>query len=414
VRFLFLLLFLPAFAHAQALSIGQFSIGQSSVKVNLSDFTINKNLADISAQFVNGSIQWIRTEDNLLTPRALLNISLPKKFHPAYFKSAGQNIFPTTSELTLSTQIYVNLFQPQVIQIYQNDQLLDSIQIRAKSVAHSKTKQWIDHSCAPYLVTVIGADNEYSSTGCKMNRIGRFGSETPRLEVTFSSPNLETPFGDKPPFTFNLNNNQPVETVLINKSTQSSATIKVSAKLPQKLHRLKLAGGIGPYVFTSQYGLEKIKDRTAPSYMLYGKFELTETSSFKAFDALLYDNRTLFNNSGLYYSYDLAQVYDGQIIFGALLGFQGLHFRHDNGRPTEFDIIYPQGFELTYNHAFGWQNFYLSYGMFVSTTEELYRNIWLRGGGKVFYELNYITWGSDVAQIEMWGLSIGFPLFQAF
>jgi hypothetical protein len=52
--------------------------------------------------------------------------------------------------------------------------------------------------------------------------------------------------------------------------------------------------------------------------------------------------------------------------------------------------------------------------MFVSTTEELYRNIWLRGGGKVFYELNYITWGSDVAQIEMWGLSIGFPLFQAF
>lgn len=399
---------------AQAFSIGQFSIGQAAVDLDVHDFNIEKSHSEIEAHFLDDTIQWLRPENNLLTPRALLSLSVPKKYQPVYFKINQQVIFPSGKDDKLSTQLYVNLFNPQNITIYQGDKILDTIKITAKSVARSKLKQWIDYTCLPYEVIITGFEQQYSSTGCKLHRIGSFGSETPRLEIAFSSPNFTTPSGDQPPFLFNLQDNSPVETVLINKVTQEKVNLTVSAKLPQRLHRLKLAGGFGPYSYTKGYQSEKKGPDIAPSYMLYGKFELSETSSFKAFDALVYDDKSLFNNSGLYFSYDLAQVYDGQIILGALLGFQGLHFRFDNGYPTEFEVIYPQGFELTYYHPFGLQNRYLSYGTFLSTTKEVYRNAWLRFGSSVFYELNYITWGSEKSEIEMWGLSIGFPIFKAF
>lgn len=415
IKFLLLLISLySACVFAQAFSIGQFSIGQASVDLDVHDFNIEKSHADIEAHFVEDSIQWLRPEDNLLTPRVLLSISVPKKYQPVYFKVNQQVVFPSGNEHQLSTQLYVNLFNPQNIVIYQGDKVLDTVSITAKSVARSKLKQWIDYTCLPYEITITGLDQQYSSAGCKLHRIGSFGSETPRLEVAFSSPNLITPSGDQSPFLFNLQDNSAVETILINKSTNEKINLNVRAKLPERLHRLKVAGGLGPYSVTNNYNLDTKGPNVQPSYMLYGKLELTETSSFKAFDALVYDNKSLFNNSGLYFSYDLAQVLDGQVILGALLGFQGLHYRYDNGYPTEVEVIYPQGFELTYNHPFGLTNRYLSYGMFLSTTQDLYRNIWLRFGSSVFYELNYITWGSDIAEIEMWGLSVGFPLFKAF
>jgi hypothetical protein len=406
-------IFLVAKSWGQAFSMGSFSIGQSSVQVDFEDFEIRKKHSDLKAEFLKQSIQWIRTDNNLLTPRVLLQLTLPKKYNPIYIKIKDLVIFPVSSKKSLTTQFYVNLFHPQKIQVYQNDSLLDTIEINAKSVASSSLKQWVDYSCSPYNLKVVGVEAEYSATGCLMNRVGKFGSETPRLEVAFSSPNLLTPSGDQPPFLFSLVDNTGVETVLVNKNTKKKQAVVISASLPEKLYRLKTALGVGPYFFTNGTDGVKRGPSTAPSFMLYGKFDLTETSSIKAFDALIY-NKAFFNNSGLYFSYDLARVYDGQVIFGALLGFQGLHYRYDEGYPTEFDFIYPQGFELTYNHPFGMKNSYLSLGMFASTTSDPYKNIWIRYGSKVFYEINYINWGKGTSEIEMWGLSIGFPFMKAF
>lgn len=393
--------------------MGSFSIGKSSVELDFNGFEIKKKLSEIKTEFQKESLQWIRTDNNLLTPRVLLSLSIPKKFNPVYVKVEDLVIFPVTSYESLTTQVYVNLFHPQKILIYQNDVLIDTIEINAKSIAASSLKQWIDHSCSPYNLKVLGVNTEYSSTGCLMNRVGVFGSETPRLEVAFSSPNLMTPSGDMPPFLFNLVDNTGVETVLVNKNTKKKQKVVISATLPNRLYRLKLAGGIGPYFFTNGLGKEKRGPETALSYMLYGKFELSDSSSIKGFDALIY-NKAVFNNSGLYFSYDLARAYDGQIIFGALLGFQGLHYRYDEGYETQFDFIYPQGFEFAYNNAFGVKNTYLNIGMFASTTSQLYKNIWIRYGSKIFYEINYIAWGKDQSEIEMWGLSVGFPLYKGF
>jgi len=124
-------------------------------------------------------------------------------------------------------------------------------------------------------------------------------------------------------------------------------------------------------------------------------------------------SRSYFNNSGLYFSYDLASAFDERVLINALLGFQGLHYRFKSGDKTVFRLIYPQGFEVIYKHAFK-ENYNLTYGMFLSTGNETYTNAWIRYGKKSFLEFNYINWGHQENEIKMWGLSVGIPFFNLF
>ena len=404
--------FLSQISYSQTVSIGQFSFGKTSIKLDLSDFEVIKKHADITVHFIEDSLQWIRPDTNLLTPRILLQIKVPVKYKPIYLKYQNHTIFPSEENDYFVTEIYVNLYHPEPIEIYQDTILIDKMSISAKTISNSD-KQWIDGSCQTHKVKITGLENEYSSVGCKLHRVGQLGHERPRLEVSLSSPNFATPTGEEPPYLFNLNNNSPVNTVLIHKKSNTKNSVSISADLPDRLYRLKTALGFGPYSLTSRKGDNKLGPTIESSLMLYGKYDLNENSSFKAFDAIIpYD--TFFNNSGLYYSYDIAKLFDGELIFGALIGFQGLHYRHDRHSDMEFGVIFPQGLEITYNNAFGLKNKYLSYGMFLSTTRETYRNIWLRFGDRIFYELNYITWGKEQSAIEMAGISIGVPFFKAY
>lgn len=147
--------------------------------------------------------------------------------------------------------------------------------------------------------------------------------------------------------------------------------------------------------------------------MLYGRFDINKSSSIKFFDALVYP-KTLFNNSGIYFSYDLAEAFDGRVIINTLLGFQGLHYKHDSHSTLNFDMIFPQGFEVTYKHAFSLENYHLVYGMFILNGEKDYSNLWLRFGEKVFYEINYMSWKYEDINYKTWGLSVGIPLAQWF
>ena len=89
-------------------------------------------------------------------------------------------------------------------------------------------------------------------------------------------------------------------------------------------------------------------------------------------------------------------------------------YRYSKGGETTSSLIYPQGFEVILKHAFGIENKHLTYGMFLSTSSsEPYTNSWIRYGGKVFYELNYINWKKGDKKMTMSGVSIGFPFFEA-
>lgn len=413
--FILIILFISSqLVHAQAFSIAKFSIGETRIPLNLNDFAIHTKSKNIKTNFINDSLQWIRNENNLLVPRILLEIQVDNSQADIYLSVDKKNIFPAKLGSTYSTKVYVDLFNPAEISVFSGTTLLDSITIEAKNNSRAKSKQLIDYSCSPYSLKIEGIDNEYISVGCKMNRLGKWYAETPRLEITMSSTNLKTATGSKPPYFFYLEDNSPIEIQLIDQDKKINI-VRIEAQIPPRLHRLNTALGFGPYLYKAGINNEVTKSLFAPSLMIYGKFALTETASIKAFDALLY-SKSLFNNSGLYFSYDLAEVFDNRIFINALLGFQGIHYSYKRKTSgTEFKTLYPQGFEVLFKHAFGLENYNLFYGMFLSTNQERYTNAWVRFGKSTFLELNYIDWASSSSsKIQMWGVSLGFPFISGF
>jgi hypothetical protein len=398
-------------SNAQIISFAKFTIGESRIKADLNDFEIHKTHPDIKVVWIDKTVQWIRNENNLLSPRAILRVIINKKLGLPHLELNNSIIIPVQKKNFTVADVYIDLFNPEIVSIFSGKDLLDKITIEAKSTSLAHSKQLIDYSCSPYNLKIEGIDNEYISIGCKMQRVGKYGSETPRLEITLNSTNLRTLNGSKPPYSIFLEDNSPVE-LQLKGIDQKPQILHLEATLPKRLNRLKTAIGAGPYVFQSDYQSEKQITKLAPSIMIYGKLDINETSSFKAFDALLY-NKSFFNNSGLYFSYDLAEAFDGRVLFQALLGFQGLHYKYSSSSPTVFRLIYPQGFEVVYKHIFV-ENYNLMYGMFLSTSSESYTNAWLRYGKSSFLELNYIDWGQEKSHIKMIGLSIGIPFMSGF
>lgn len=404
--------------NAQTLSIGDYNIGSDPIALDLNDFHFQFKDPRIKSVFIQNSLYWNRSEKNLVTPMIMIQITINQTLKPIQIKFADQIIIPMQKEGESISQIYINLFNLPPIEIFEDSKKIDEISIYSVSLSNlRKQKVWIDHTCLPYQLHFSGIETEYVSIGCKLDRVGSFGQEKPRLDVSFISTNVlagdEKSLFDHSALTFYFNESSEIQTELFHKIEKKKIPLRLSAVLPEKISRIKLAVGIGPYSYTASQKNTSIGPINSLSYMLYGKFSLSETTSFKAFDALISDN-TLFNNSGLYYSFDIARVLDGRITINTLLGFQGLHFKYDENSLTEFEVIYPQGIEITYQHPFGQINSYLNYGMFLSTSQEPYKNIWLRYGQKIFYEINYITWGKELSKIEMWGLSLGFPIGQFF
>ncbi len=406
---LFTCLLISTLAYSQAISIGQFNLGGNPVEFDLNDFTTHNKNKNIKAQLNFESLRWERSEDNLLLPFILLDIEIQNTTQQITLKKENKIYYPQKTNNSWKTSLEINLMSPTVIQVFEGPELMDEVKVFAQTNTDSQMRKWIDYSCKPYQIQLKGLDYDYASIGCRMHSIGKFGSEKPRLEVLLSSTQSVAANSQTPPFTFFFEKSGEQPFQVINSKTKKTESATISAQVPDELDRLKLAAGLGPYIFNTKDGTSSLGPQTSASFMLYAKFAFNDSSSLKAFDALILDH-TFFNNSGLYYSYDLAHLLDGKIIFGTLLGFQGLHYQYNADRPTTFEMIFPQGFELTYLEPFNQKNKYLNYGMFVSTTSEVYKNIWLRYGSSVFYELNYIEWAKDQKSIEMWGLSIGFPI----
>ncbi len=397
---------------AAPVNLSKTTIGESRVNVDLKNFTISTHHSDIRARFIPETLQFERNADNLLTPKVLVGIAINIAKDISIIHN--KEIYIPTNKLTgVYSEIWVDLFNPHEINIYKEKQVIDIIKIESLTNESVTKTQLIDYSCSPYQLKLTGMENEYVSVGCQLVKIGKMGHETPRLEVSFSTTNYRLKNASLPPYKIILENNEPANFTLIN-SKNENREVKISASLPKRLHRLKTAIGFGPYIYDSHFENYSIKKDYAPSLMLYGKFDISETSSFKFFDAALI-GKSFFNNAGLYFSYDLAEAFDGRVLFSTLLGFQGLNFKAQKENTTKSRFIYPQGFEVMFKHPFNRENEYITYGMFLSTdSSEDYTNAWLRWGKKYFYELNYIRWKHLETDISMWGISIGIPLFQAF
>lgn len=397
---------------AAPVNLSKTTIGESRVDVDLKNFTIATHHTDIRARFITGSLRFERNIDNLLTPKVLVGIAINIAKDISIIHN--KEVFIPTKKLTgVYSEIWVDLFNPQEIFVYQEKDIIDTIRIESINNESVARTQLIDYSCSPYQLKLTGMENQYVSVGCQLVKIGKLGKETPRLEVSFSTTNFRMKNGTPPPYKIILENNESAQFTLTNAKNEKRE-VTITASLPKRLHRLKTAIGFGPYVYDSHAENFSLEKKYAPSLMLYGKFDISEASSFKFFDAALI-GKSFFNNAGLYFSYDLAEAFDGRVIFSTLLGFQGLNFKAQKTDAMKSRFIYPQGFEVLYKHPFNRENEYITYGMFLSTdNSEDYTNAWFRWGKKYFYELNYIRWKHLDSDISMWGLSVGIPLFSSF
>ena len=401
---------------AFSVSFGPVRIGDSRVKADLADFKVEREYKNriVKADFIPGSVQWVRDSSNLLTPRARIGILIYKSTPDVHVEYHGRIIAPQKQGNHFYVEIYVNLFDPGVLKVVDNNTVIEKLHTYSDIQNKHKNTKLIDYSCVRYALKLSGLDDEYVSVGCRMERIGVWRHEKPYLSVTFSATNLHTINGKTPPFTAFLKNSEPVIMTVTDKEGRTKK-IAIQARLPKRMTRVKTAYGFGPATLTAETPTEKRGAKIAPVLYFYGKLDLSRHTSIRVFDSLAY-NKSIFNNSGFYFAYRLADAMDGRLEIVPLLGAQGLYFDYGEGNTkAQNGMIFPQGAEINYLNAFGIENYLISFGIFISTQSEVdYPNSWVRWGKGPFWEFNYITWGQNGYVSKMAGLSIGLPLMNFF
>lgn len=416
-----------ALAATDDVSFGRVEVGESRIKLTPKDFQLKVELKKnikLKTKLVEKSIQWIRVQEVLLTPRARIDISIEgeaKDYHIRYHdQSISMQQLIKKSRKIAFTEFYISLFDHSPIEIFHGEKLAGTILLNAKKRSSNKKAHLIDYSCSRNNVMIKGLDRELISLGCRTHRIGKFGSERPMMEVLWSSANYRLLDESLPPYIAVFLDNYPTRLKVKNKNGEIKE-IEISARVPKRLHRLNTAYGLGPYAFNTSFTKDPSKkddkltftEDLAPAFMLYFNLKLNPMNSIRGFDAAVW-KRSVFNNAGIYFASDVANILDNKLTITTLLGMQHLHFQFDKGFTPISEPIFPQGLEFLYKHAFGVQNYIISGGAFVSPSETIdYQNIWIRWGKNYFWELNYIYWGKDQFDAEMYGVSIGLP-FKGF
>ena len=409
----------PLFA-AQDISFGPVEIAEKRINLSSNDFNIKFKLeTQIAAKAVlkNDSIEWIRTQEILPVPRARLALYIKGEAQDYHLRYDQQSLLTQQKGKYAHAQFYVSLFSEENVQIYKNGKHIGHVEIEAKK--KSGTAHYIDYSCSRNNITVKGMDEELMSLGCRTQRLGSFGNETPMLEILWSSANYRLLDKSKAPYLAVFLDKRPVKIKVANRDGEVRE-IEISASVPKRLHRLNTAIGFGPYAFETTFKEDSSSEQeskdspVAPAFMIYANLKLTQDSSIRGFNAAVWDE-SIFNNAGIYFANDIALIFDRKLSITTLLGMQSLYFQFDSKQEIINEPIFPQGLEFTYKHAFDIENYIVSGGLFVSPAESIdYQNIWIRWGKNYFWELNYIYWGKESFSAKMWGLSIGLPVKSFF
>lgn len=396
------------------ISLGPVKVGENRLPLSPSDFYIEfqKPAPYLDVSLQKESLQWIRTDSNVLLPRMkIFFVLLNRKFGDYSLRYQEKTFHFQFSQNGSIAQINYSLFQPTLIDIFKNGKLINKMLVRPKAL--KKQKGLVDYSCSRYDLKITVPADKYYTVGCVENITGPLGNEKVNLEVSYVVPEVTLLDGSLGPFVVNfIDSGKAVNKVRDLRGKEDD--IKISLNFNNEFHRLKLALGFGPtYFYSSELADSTDNTLTTPLY-LYANYNLTDESSFRFFNAFIYGDSSYFNNAGLYVSYDLAKPFDGRVIVTPLFGAQIVTHKHKSGT-SEMQNLFPQGFEIIYKHAFGMKNYTLGFGTFINTSNtDDYSNTWVRFGKNYFYEVNYISWGDNERYSKMWGLSVGVPIGNFF
>ncbi len=413
-------------ARAQ-IAFEQDVVTDTQLNLQNEDFIFQSNSNQFTIEIIPETLKWRRNADQHLNPYVKIVIKNKTKVSHQKLKLNNAIYSPTMIEDSYLYTIEYNLFDIVPIEIFNHvagkEQKIAELNLNIRNrpaTTTSKNNILYDYSCAPYHLKISNltpAINPYLTTRCQIDSYGESGKEISILTISLQSPDLN--FSDATKLVqVKLKHNEKADVTAVNLAGQI-IQLRLEAQVPQRFHRMKTALGFGPYIYQTKdqttLTTQPWSDhKTTASYMFYGRYDLTQLSSIKFFDALI-ATETVFNNFGVYFSYDLASALDQRIIINALLGIQGIHYRFPGDSTINFTSTAPQGFEMIYKHPFGMKNYNFTYGGFFSTNaSEPYINTWVRFGKGMFWELNYIKWDFDKKSISTYGLSVGIPFMQFF
>ncbi len=396
----------------QDLSLAGLRLAEQRLPIALNDFVLKKeNNAKVGLKWEKDSVQWIRLNEVLLMPRAKLRIQIPATEANFHIRYLNKVYLLQTYKGRAILDLWVSLFRAEPITIIQGDKTYEVISISAQKSKQAVSSQLIDYSCAQWGIEITGLDDDYLSVGCQFTRSGKFGSEVPHLEILWSAASYRLADNSPSPYYASITNSQPVEFEVVN-SKNEKRKVSIKSKLPTRVKRLRVGFGLGPHQFKTREA-QSTEERWTGSYFLYSNLFLADGVSLRAFDAYTRQNAT-FNNAGLYYATEISKFFDNRFSFTTLIGAQILTYKTPQGDNFN-EAIFPQGGEIVWMHPFGLKNYRLTAGLFFDLSQaHTYQNNWLRFGKSTFVEVNYIKWGRENTQAELWGFSVGFPLFELF
>ena len=383
------------------------------MQVNISSF----DTTDIKAVVDSSSVEWVRVDEIFLIPRVRLKIKVASPTAELHLEYKETTKSFQQSPKNSYAEVYYSLFEKKEVKIFRKKVQIGTIKIDLTK--HKKQRVIIDYTCSRNSILIKGLEDEHFSIGCRTRRIGNYGKEKAMLEIKWISPELEIIGSDFVPYEATFTTKRPINIQVKNIKTGKIKTITITARIPERLHRMFTAYGVGANALHTKLTDEKTKKsntihtKIAPALFFYLNYKISDTSSIRGFNAAVFQE-SIFNNAGLYLGSDFGFSFDNKLYFTTLLGVQYLYFRYDENSPLVSEPIFPQGLEFMYRHAFDIPNYIISGGLFLSTDDDIdYENIWIRWGKNYFWEINLISWGKKDFEAKTWGLSVGFP-FKGF
>lgn len=371
------------------------------------------------------SLQWVRVSEVLALPRAHLEVRAEKIEGGRVTASEFSDAFrmdPSTggSHGTIDFPVALISGDENLIQILirkDGKEIEGRLRIRFKP-RDNESHIYYDPSCSRFGLTAesIGAKpDEWVYFGCRLiySEGGKY--RTGSLEVlvfwdnvgnTIQVGGLNTPQASPSLWTFRLrSHSEPLQLKAGNHQ------MNVRYFVAERLHLLSLGMGIGPYSYLFQ-GQSDPDDRVAPIITLYASFFLTETVRIVAFDATAIAAKT-YTDLGLYLNTENFRIIDRRLTINLLLG---AHVIAVKSQGQTFVIPgFPQGLEMSFSD-FLMRGKSVGVGGFIypSINGKAYHNVWIRWGGRLFAEINYIYW-EEVLHDQQFhsrslGVSFGFPL----
>lgn len=181
--------------------------------------------------------------------------------------------------------------------------------------------------------------------------------------------------------------------------------------IPDRLRLGSLGVGLGPYAYHFN-GLGDETDTWSPLLTVYGSYFFTEGIHIVGFNAIS-PSRNGYGDFGLYLKMENFRVFDRRFGINVLLGGHVIGFKA--GGSVHVKPGFPQGMEMIYTDFLG-RGRNISFGGFLypPIDGKAYSNVWLRWGGAVFGEINYISWreqvGTDPVYSRSLGLTVGMPI----